>query len=158
MEAPSIKELYDLGKPEPESDHEMVKRLTEEVKFRMSKKHDGHYIMDEIERASRDIIGRDGSFDCSKAGIGKKLFGFHDHDNHILRLFIGVLPSVNSGCLNIFTQKLSNMIYENGSKDIIIDIMIAFIVSHLKRKYSDSKEFVFTGTVESKNEGIITKR
>lgn len=158
MEAPSIKELYDLGKPEQETDSEMIKRLTEEVNSLMSKTLNKKKVMDEIERAAKDIVGRDGSFDCSKEGIGKKLFGFHDHDHMILRLFIGVMPSVNSGCLNIFTQKLSTVIYENGNKDLIIDIMIALIVNELKKRFSDSEEFIFTGTLESKNEGIIKKR
>lgn len=132
--------------------------MTEEVHYQMSKRYKDKRILDEIERAILDIIDRDTFFDCSVDGIGDKIFGKEDHENPILGLHVGVMPMVNSGCLNIFASKISNVIYRNGNKDLIFEIMCSLIVTEMKTRFSKSKEYIFVGDSTSKNQGTIKKR
>jgi hypothetical protein len=158
MDKSIFETISKLGKPKPETERQKITRLTEDVMFQAKKKHKNQYVLDEIEKAAREITDRDGHFICSREGIGNKMFGFEDHENPIIGLHIGVMPSVNSSCLNIFTSKISNIIHENGDKDLIVDIIVSIIVTELKERFGKSKEYIFTGSVDNKNEGIVKKR
>lgn len=153
-----FKNLKNLGMPKGESEREKVERLTQQVQYQILKAYDNKKIMDEIEKAIIMMVGIHEYFDCSRDGIGKRLFGFEDHENPILGLHIGVLPGINSGCLNVFAQKISNIIYENGDKDLIVDIIVSLITNEMKKRFAKNSDFVFEGTSDSKNQGIIKRR
>ena len=153
-----ISSLSELGKPKAETDREKIERLTTEIHYQIAKEYRHKSTMDEIERAVLESVETDGIFDCSREGIETKIFGCGDHDNPILALHIGVMPGIDSDCLNIFTSKISNAIHENGNKPLIIDILSSFIISNLKSRLSKSKQYVFVGNNEDKNKGIIRKR
>jgi len=146
------------GKPIKTPEKEIINSLMEKIYGLATRKYSLGCPLDTMEEIIIDRVKFEDKFDCSREHISKTILSTDDvAGQEFMSLLAGPYPKYRKTSLKIFSQKLSNILYENGSlKEEIISIVFAIILKEMKNRFSANKEYVYSGIEGIREEGVIT--
>ena len=153
------KKLYDShGQIVPYTYRQKLELLSNRVTDLVTRKWERGYLFDAIEAIIRERLEHYGEFELSRSNFNKVIFATEDLEGVMLKLIIGAYPEYRSTVVETFCLKVSNLIYEKGFKEEIIELFYTMILSEMNYRFSKDRKFRVIGQKIPKDEAVIRAR
>ncbi len=146
------------GKPVPIPEVEKFRILTEQVLGIVNREYSRGSVFDAIEELIKEQVKFNEKFALTRDNFSNTVFLVHDGDNPILHLLIGPRPAYRQTVLETFCSMLSGLIYEDGFKDEVVEIVYTSVLREMLNRFNRSTEYKVAGQIGETDEGLITRR